>query len=345
VLKTPAAREFRLTRDGVRCGEVGLGVGGVALLERSSSPSGAPKWGVRSHDDIERELSARYGLTIEMGRKAGGLACVAAALNRGDVALAQIAALLLQFPDPPPLAKGIDDEGSLASLAEQLFWSGLLKGDWDPELHPRTGTSPNAGWFAPVPKQAKPAKAQSTGWPSKEFNAAIRVFMVDYALKIAELDPRVRTVAVILELTIDVITWLLADNPDEDLEESQELVEDQIYADLQPPKTLEELQTPPQDHVLGYELHHIVEQNKDNVAKDDFAIAEWLRKFGRDALDDPSNLVYVPRLKHEQITAAYNRKYLSIPRSPLTREVVSSMDFNEQRRVGLDALREVGVLK
>jgi hypothetical protein len=60
LLTTPAAREFRLTRDGVQCGEVGLGVGGVALLERSSSPSGAPRWGVRSHGLKHEQITAAY---------------------------------------------------------------------------------------------------------------------------------------------------------------------------------------------------------------------------------------------------------------------------------------------
>lgn len=79
--------------------------------------------------------------------KREGFAAIAKALECGDVALAQIAAVLLQFPDPPMLAKaeGLDP----AALAAELFRSGLLKGDWDPDKHPRTGTPPNPGWFAP----------------------------------------------------------------------------------------------------------------------------------------------------------------------------------------------------
>jgi hypothetical protein len=63
----------------------------------------------------------------------------------------------------------------------------------------------------------------------------------------------------------------------------------------------------PPDHLLGYEVHHIVEQNPANVAKDGPAEADWLRKFGQ--------------------------------------EVVSAMDFNDQREAGLAALRYFGVLK
>ena len=60
----------------------------------------------------------------------------------------------------------------------------------------------------------------------------------------------------------------------------------QTNAYFDPPKTLEELQTPPTQNALGYERHHIVEQNDDNVEK------EVVVKFGRDEIDDPSNLVW-----------------------------------------------------
>ncbi len=73
MLAMPAVREFRLSRDGVECGEAGLAVGGVALLARVQSPSAAPLWGVRPHNEIERELSARYGLAVGIGLKASRL--------------------------------------------------------------------------------------------------------------------------------------------------------------------------------------------------------------------------------------------------------------------------------
>ena len=66
------------------------------------------------------------------------------------------------------------------------------------------------------------------------------------------------------------------------------------------PRRWRSFRRPPTQNVLGYERHHIVEQNDDNVEK------EALVKFGRDALDDPSNLVWAPRLKHELITGYYN---------------------------------------
>jgi hypothetical protein len=64
---------------------------------------------------------------------------VAAALNANDPCLARIAAVHLRIPDLPSVAARDDIE------AEDLL---IKYGDWDPALHPRTGTPPNPGWFA-----------------------------------------------------------------------------------------------------------------------------------------------------------------------------------------------------
>ena len=108
----------------------------------------------------------------------------------------------------------------------------------------------------------------------------------------------------------------------------------QWRANFDPPKNLEELRVPNPDR-LGYEPHHIVEQNPANRAK-----------FGDDAIDDPSNIVYVPRLKHEEVTARFNRKAADDPSDRrIVRDVISNMDFQEQREKGLEVLRDLGVLK
>ena len=112
---------------------------------------------------------------------------------------------------------------------------------------------------------------------------------------------------------------------------------DQIRAADDPPKILEELQQPPKENVLGYQRHHIVEQNPDNVAKSPLAAA--IEKFGRAALDDPSNIVWVPTFKHEQITGYYNALERSDQPEILHRDVVDQLDFAAQRATGLDALR------
>jgi len=96
---------------------------------------------VRERAEIERLLKRAY----QNARAAEGLmsrlATVAAALNADDQCLARIAAVHLQIPDLPSEAArdGMEAEDAL-----------IKSGDWNPALHPRTGTSPNPGWFAPT---------------------------------------------------------------------------------------------------------------------------------------------------------------------------------------------------
>jgi hypothetical protein len=93
---------------------------------------------------------------------------------------------------------------------------------------------------------------------------------------------------------------------------------------------------------MGYELHHIVEQNPANIVKSPISIV--VAKFGRKAIDAPSNLVWVPKLKHELITGFYNSADEDFP-TRRHRDVVNGMDFAAQRAAGLDTLRRYGVLK
>jgi len=83
----------------------------------------------------------------------------------------------------------------------------------------------------------------------------------------------------------------------------------------------------------GYDDHHIVEQT-------------WAEYFGfsRSQIDDPSNLVSIPRLKHYQITGWYgapNPDYGWL--SP--REYLSDKSWDERMKVGRDALILFGALK
>src|SRR5580700_1805860 len=103
---------------------------------------GIEVWRPRPEAQLNRELSVCYGVPIDVVAKSGGLSTIARALNQGNFALAKIAAVQLQFPDPPRLTKGAPSLEDVAELAAELYWSGLLKGDWDPEQHPRTGTKP-----------------------------------------------------------------------------------------------------------------------------------------------------------------------------------------------------------
>ena len=144
----PISRFFRLSDNGVRCDETGLFIGGAPMFTRVPGSGRRESWQMRPLDDQNNALSACYGFPVDITVKRDALAAVAQALQRGDVALAQISALLLRLPEPLSLAKDAP-ANSLIELARQLFASGLLKADWDSSKHPRTGEPPNAGWFAP----------------------------------------------------------------------------------------------------------------------------------------------------------------------------------------------------
>jgi hypothetical protein len=156
--------EFRLSPrldGGVFCDESGAFVGAIPMLARTRG-NGKDEWRPRDCDDLSKEMSAQYGLPIDMSSKRGGLAVIAKALNEGDVARAQVATVLLGIPDPPSLSKGAPSRQAMIALAGDLRWSGLLKADWDPDEHPRwPAKAPDSqgGQFAP--KSDDPAAGQS----------------------------------------------------------------------------------------------------------------------------------------------------------------------------------------
>jgi hypothetical protein len=140
-------------------------VGDVPLLERVPDAQGAKPWRPRPTAELNHDLSRCYGLPIEVEPKAGGLTSVAQALGRGDLAHAQMVVLHLRFPDPPDLKKSAGDVQVFIDMARRLDASGLLKGDWDPSLHPRwpTGSPDSAGGrFAPRDSQGSGGGASGT---------------------------------------------------------------------------------------------------------------------------------------------------------------------------------------
>jgi hypothetical protein len=140
------ARCFRLLPGRIECDAGGLRAGGVALLARDAKGA----WTRRDERDLDRELSKLYGFPLDFARMRRGLDAVAGALGNGELARAQIAALLLRLPDPPASAGPQSDALQKRRLARDLVACGLLKADadWD-DKHPRTGAPPNPGWFAP----------------------------------------------------------------------------------------------------------------------------------------------------------------------------------------------------
>lgn len=144
----PGLRAFSVSADRnverVSCDAQGVFIGHIPLLKQIDG-----SWTPRPTAELNDELTACYRLPVDVAAKANAMALIARALSRGDVAMAAIAAVQMQFPDPPSLAKGWENPDQIARRARELARSWLLK-DWNPAQHPRTGTPPNRAWFAPV---------------------------------------------------------------------------------------------------------------------------------------------------------------------------------------------------
>jgi hypothetical protein len=104
------------------CGAQGVFAGGVAQLKLVGNTNAKPEWRPRPTSELNRDLSKTYGLPIDSGAKVGGLSTIARALSRGDIALAQIATVLLRIPDPPVPARldGLPSETGERASFESL---------------------------------------------------------------------------------------------------------------------------------------------------------------------------------------------------------------------------------
>jgi len=161
---------FRLSSvpgtHGVACSEEGVFVGGVPLLKREYQSSGTDCWRLRALGELNIDLSKRFGLPVEFGKKMAGLSAAAHALEQGDFARAQLTILFLQIPEPPDLSKCSAPD--IVERALQLQASGMLKANWDPDKHPRwPAGSPDGigGEFSPAgsgPADASLIPAQIT---------------------------------------------------------------------------------------------------------------------------------------------------------------------------------------
>ena len=152
---TLVGRRFGLSSErgsGIFCGEDGLFVGGVPMLERIESGNGAGQLCPRPAIELNRDLSKRYGYPIEIHSKLERVAAIARALGRGDLVYAMMAAVHLEFPDPPQPRLPLGSREHV-DLSRSLKASDLLKADWDPSEHPRwpAGSADGVGGeFAPV---------------------------------------------------------------------------------------------------------------------------------------------------------------------------------------------------
>jgi hypothetical protein len=125
-----------------------LVLGRTPLVERRDG-----RFVARDQSEIECLLSRAYRSALPLQRLMRGLANAASALNANDPCLARIAAVHLRIPDLPD--QTVRDDLEAADVL-------IKSGDWNPALHPRTGTPPNPGWFAPTRGSSEhPAQART----------------------------------------------------------------------------------------------------------------------------------------------------------------------------------------
>jgi hypothetical protein len=129
---------------GLACSDHGLLIGRTPLIEKRDG-----HFVVRQQHDIDRLLSCAYRSEVTADRLMAGLATVARALNANDQCLARIAAVHLRIPDIPDRAAR-DAMEATDVIIKYARDEGGGDGNWNPALHPRTGTPPNPGWFAPT---------------------------------------------------------------------------------------------------------------------------------------------------------------------------------------------------
>ena len=128
---------------GLACTADSLLLGRTPLIEWRSE-----RFVVRERREIERLFRRAFGDASAVERIMPGLGTVAAALNADDRCLACIAAVHLRLPDLPDLSARdrMEAEDALIKYAR----GEEPDPEWDPAKHPRTGTAPNPGWFAPT---------------------------------------------------------------------------------------------------------------------------------------------------------------------------------------------------
>jgi hypothetical protein len=152
---------------GLACTADGLVLGRTSLIERQDQ-----EFVVRERREIERLLRCAYETDPPVERIMPGLATVARALNADDQCLARIAAVHLRIPDlPSPLARSeMETEDRLIKYVRDEGG----ETNWDPAKHPRTGTPPNPGWFAPTDggTESSPTRIAANGDPNQRSDAS-----------------------------------------------------------------------------------------------------------------------------------------------------------------------------
>ncbi|MEJ0075985.1 MAG: hypothetical protein WDO17_11155 [Alphaproteobacteria bacterium] len=107
----------------------------------------------------------------------------------------------------------------------------------------------------------------------------------------------------------------------------------EIETQLDPPKTLQELQDAVHVDRPGTQIHHIVEQGP--AEREGFA---------RSKIDAPDNLVRISKQKHQEISEWFSTKNVRYGLGT-PRDWLRGKSWEDRRAVGIEKLIDVGVLK
>jgi hypothetical protein len=82
----------------------------------------------------------------------------------------------------------------------------------------------------------------------------------------------------------------------------------------------------------GYEYHHIVGQGGANA-----------QNIPPELLHSTENMIRIPKLLHEEISAEYSRTYLNTGKT--LRDWLSTQPYEVQREEGIKVMRDLGIIK
>ena len=256
------------------------------------------------------------------------IAGIADYLNKGNVVVAIISLLHLQLrgspaPEATWLAKAFNE-------IDDIAW--LDKASPDDEDHPgwpKDTPYSLGGKYRPTdgspPTPSERWKAKNLAVISEESKA------VETTNKKAAFASARQFVAKIVEIGVTVT----APEISAAVHAGELAVEAYPYvkAYFDDPKTLGELQNAVKTPETGYDIHHIVERA--TGAPDGSEAGK---------INGPDNLVRIPTMKHWELNGWYdtgNEDYGGMT----PREYLKGKSWEERRRIGLDGLREKGVLK
>ena len=187
---------------GLACSDDGLLIGRTPLIEKREG-----HFAIREQREIEQLLSRAYRSKVNATRLMSGLTTVARALNANDQCLARIAAVHLRIPDLPD-RDARDTMERTDVLLKYARDAGGGDSNWNPAQHPRAGTPPNPGWFAP------------TGGSSESFSG--RTAQNDDATRRSDASPssnddwvRLRTGPKRIDELADFIEWIANAKPED----------------------------------------------------------------------------------------------------------------------------------